>query len=129
MKRNKIKTARNRAEKEGDIVKAILDYLAYKKITAWRNQSGARFGYHTDKDGNRKQWAIRMSKKGVSDIIGIMPDGSGRILCLEVKTPKGKLTEEQALFLGEVVEKGGVAEVVRSIEDVQLLLQQALQEL
>ena len=99
--------------KETEIVKSILDYLGYKKIISWRNQSGMIFGSHKG-----KQWAVKMGKKGVADIIGVMPDGSGRIMCLEVKTEKGNPTQDQTDFLDSVKKAGGVAEIVRSIDDV-----------
>ena len=101
-------------EKETDIVSAILTYLAYKKVLAWRNQA---CGIAT-KNGHY----IRFGQKGIADIIGIMPNNSGKLLALEVKTQTGKLTEHQADFLADVVRQGGVGEVVRSIEDVQYVL-------
>jgi|TARA_R100000501_G_C2569793_1_gene77091 hypothetical protein len=104
-------------EKETDIVKAILDYLAYKHIIAWRNQSGMLISSYKGKER-----AIRLGKKGVADIIGVFPDGSGRIMCLEVKTQIGKPTPEQSEFLESVREAGGIAEIVRSIEDVIKLI-------
>ena len=103
-------------EKESDIVKAILTFLAYKKIPAWRNNSGMVF--LNDKKYGRR--AIKMGKAGVSDIIGCLPNG--RILCLEVKTAKGQPTELQADFLAEIIRNKGVAGIVRSIEDVEELL-------
>jgi len=63
-----------------------------------------------------KMWMGPMSNpKGVSDIIGIY---KGRFLAIEVKTPKGKVTEAQRAFIDRVNKEGGIAFVARSVEDV-----------
>lgn len=59
--------------------------------------------------------------KGPSDILGILSDG--RFLAVEVKTDKGRVSEDQAFFIAEVKRRGGIAFVARSIEDVQEGLQ------
>jgi len=102
--------------KEIEIVKTILEYLHYKRIPAWRNQSGMIF----IKDKKYGKRAIRMGKAGVSDIIGCLPNG--RILCLEVKTDKGKPTELQSEFIAEISRNNGLAGIVRSIEQLEELL-------
>jgi len=56
---------------ESQIVKAILDYLGYKKIFAWRINSGMIFG--TNAKG--KTYAHKLAPKGTSDILGILPGG------------------------------------------------------
>lgn len=64
-----------------------------------------------------KQWQGPMSQpRGVSDILGILPDG--RFLAIEVKTRTGRVSEYQASFLYEITKNGGVAFVARSVEDV-----------
>jgi len=72
-------------EKESDIVRTILEYLQLKKIVCWRNQSGMIFSEYKGKSR-----AIRMGVKGVSDIIAIYPNGSGRLWAIEVKANKNK---------------------------------------
>ncbi len=63
-----------------------------------------------------KQWQGPMSHpRGISDIIGIY---QGRFLAIEVKTPKGKLTDSQRAFIQRVNREGGIAFVARSVEDV-----------
>jgi hypothetical protein len=52
--------------------------------------------------------------KGVSDIIGIAP--GGRLLAIEVKAPKGKLTDDQRKFLVSVQDAGGIAFISRSVK-------------
>ena len=65
---------------------------------------------------------------GVSDILGILgsasigADGSlglGRLLAIEVKSSKGKATPDQASFLLQVNNRGGLGFIARSVEDVE----------
>jgi hypothetical protein len=57
------------------------------------------------------------AKKGVSDILGVLP--GGRFLAVEVKTRTGAIRPEQTAFLDEVRANGGLAMVVRSLEDLK----------
>lgn len=73
-----------------------------------------------------KNWAGLGSKPGVSDILGVLPDG--KLLAIEVKTPAGmKRTEArrkagekipQDFFHFEVARNGGVAFYATSSLDV-----------
>jgi len=98
---------------EAQIVKAILDYLAYTKIFSWRINSGMIFG--TNAKG--VSYAHKLAPKGTSDIIGILP--GGQFLAIEVKKPGGVLSESQKEFLDKVNALGGRAFVAYSIDDVQ----------
>lgn len=91
------------------IQKAILIYLQHLNIFAWRNNNTGLFDPRT-------QSYRAAPLKGISDIIGILPDG--RFLAIEVKTKKGKTTQEQLDFLNNIQYNGGVACVARNIEDV-----------
>lgn len=57
---------------------------------------------------------------GCSDLIGQLTDG--RFLAIECKSDKGQLTDEQQQFLDRVNRHGGVAGMVRSIDDAEGLL-------
>jgi hypothetical protein len=52
---------------------------------------------------------------GSADIIGVRSDG--KFLAIEVKIGKGRQTKEQAAFIEAVRASGGVAGVVRSVEE------------
>lgn len=52
---------------------------------------------------------------GSSDLIGWTADG--RFLALEVKTPKGRLSDTQAAFLDAVNRAGGIGACVRTPEE------------
>ena len=84
----------------------ILHYLNLKGIYAWKQNTGAM-----QVEGR----FIRFSSPGVSDIIGILPDG--RFLAIETKVT-GKLTRHQEVFLENIRERGGIAVVARLVDDV-----------
>lgn len=102
--------------KEADYQTAIQDYLQYKGIFAWKNHST---GIYNKKGGG---W-IPLGLTGVSDILGILPDG--RFLAIEVKKPGGKLTQNQIDFLDIINKNGGVAFMAITIDDVQAHLKLA----
>jgi hypothetical protein len=64
-----------------------------------------------------------MGRKGVSDILGVLP--GGRALAVEVKRPGGKPTPSQADFLREVSQAGGLALVITSVEEIRAALEEA----
>lgn len=106
--------------KEQIIQNSILNYLLLDNRVAWAhrmNTGAARYGAK----GNER--FIRFGFPGCSDIVGQLKDG--RILCLEVKRPKGKATELQQSFIDLVNKNNGVAGVVRSIDDAAAIITNA----
>jgi hypothetical protein len=77
-------------------------------VVIWRNESGV-----AEHHGRYVRYGLQ---KGSSDLIGILKP-TGRLLALEVKTPKGRLRKEQELFLNLVRNMGGFACVVTSPEE------------
>lgn len=63
-----------------------------------------------------KIWGGPMMERGFPDLVGEIPPG-GRALYIEVKTPKGRLSEEQEAFLERKRSRGAVAFVARSPHD------------
>ena len=55
------------------------------------------------------------STPGVPDILGIW---QGKLLGIECKTQKGKLSHHQEKFIERINREGGIAFVARSIDDV-----------
>ena len=103
--------------REKDIENLILKYLNILPSTfAWKNNTT---GVYDEKRGcyrsTKNKWAIN----GVSDILGIR---NGRLLAIEVKTPSGKVTQEQQQFIDRVNKEGGIAGVARSIADARAIL-------
>ena len=53
---------------------------------------------------------------GVADLTAIK---EGRVLFIEVKTPRGRQSENQILFGNDVRTHGGTYKVVRSLDDIR----------
>ena len=105
---------------EAQTQKAILDYLAVKRIWHVRMNSGVM---KTEKS------FVRFGRPGMADILA-MPkvkctDGVHNVLMtfivpvwIEVKGLKGKQSEAQVLFQKEVEAEGHLYVLARSLEDV-----------
>lgn len=88
--------------KEADIVKAILKYLkTVPKCFSWKEHGGM---YGT---------------AGIPDIIACI---GGRFYGFEVKTEDGKPTKLQEATIRKIKNAGGIALVVRSVEDVKAVI-------
>ena len=67
---------------------------------------------------------------GISDIIAILPERNrklkkrkGVFVAIEVKSPTGKISEEQQQFINSVNANGGIGAVVRNINDLEKLFE------
>ncbi len=58
-------------------------------------------------------WGAVSGLRGVSDILGILPDG--RLLAVECKTTKGNMTADQDEFQTRISENNGVVCCMRSV--------------
>jgi hypothetical protein len=97
---------------ESKLVKAALEYLSYRGIGVWRNNTGAVVSVYK----GRKR-IIRYGKKGSSDIIGLIP--GGRFIGVECKQPKEKQTLDQRLFQQFIESLGGLYVLARNLDDIQ----------
>jgi len=102
--------------KESQIQRAILDYLKLRGIFCWRNNSLA---VPIIDKYNRRHY-IRTGMKGLPDIFCLLPSV---LLMLEVKTARGKLSDEQKAFFEKAKELGHYCVVVKSVEDVEKILE------
>jgi hypothetical protein len=99
---------------EGDIQTAILNYLVGELgIYAWRNNNTGVFDPKSGQFRALGAYAI----KGVADILGVLPDG--KLLAIEVKTAKGRVSKHQKAFISRVNKSGGLAFVARSVDEVK----------
>ena len=99
---------------EGDLVKSCLEYLAAKKIFAWRQNTMGVF------DPSKGVYRKFTGLPGVSDILGIINVGGvGRFFSCECKIKPRKPTEDQELFMEKVTENGGYALLVYSIDELE----------
>ncbi len=94
---------------EQSIQSAILQYLRFKGIFCWKNNTAGIYV-------RSRNTYIPSHAPGVSDILGILKDG--RFLAIEVKAPKGRISPHQQQFIDEINARGGVAFVARSVEEV-----------
>lgn len=98
---------------EKQIENSILEYLETRRdCIAWKNQS---VGVYDPKRNKFRKSKNRFHKNGVSDIICMMKDGF--VLFLEVKTQKGRQTEDQKKFEQNCDSMNQFYRVVRSIEE------------
>ena len=105
------------------VLRKVLDACGRGEVRLFRNNVGAL----EDKNGRIVRYGLC---KGSSDLIGwrsvmVTPDMVGQrvavFVALEVKD-KGRLTQEQQVFLGVVACAGGIAAEVRSVEDAEAAL-------
>jgi hypothetical protein len=107
-----------RGGEETRLVKQILDYLAYKRIWAYRVNTGGLL--------NQTGRLVRFGVPGHPDIVARMRpvhpnEGSGRVLWIEAKAAKGRLSEHQVAWKGRAEEYGDTFIVARCLEDVSCL--------
>lgn len=88
---------------EKDIVKAIMKYLkTVPHCFAWKEHGGM---YGT---------------AGIPDIIACV---DGRFYAFEVKTETGKPTKLQEAAIRKILNAGGVAVIVRSVDEVRAVME------
>ena len=107
-------------ETEAQIQKAIMQWGQYKKVLMHRINV---IGTPLHKDGLT---VYRPStNKGMADIHAtVLVEGIPVSVWLEVKTKKGRISDNQKAFQESVESAGGFYYVVRSIDDVDLVIQQ-----
>ena len=102
-----------RALRETDIVKACLDYLAARRIFAWRSNSGGVVGEYK----GRRRFVRFNSAPGMADICAVLP--GGKFAAIECKRPGQHSTPEQLRFQNAVAAAGGLALEVHSVDELQ----------
>lgn len=92
---------------KGGVMEQVRLHLGKKPdLVLFRNQAG--------RVEIRGQWQTYGLHNGASDLVGLLAP-SGRFFAIELKSPSGKVGEEQARFL-ELIEKfGGYACVVSGV--------------
>ena len=111
-------------ETEAQIQKTILQWGAYKKILMHRINV---IGTPLHKAG--KTIYRPSTNKGMADIHATVVVGDIPVsVWLEVKTKKGRISENQRAFNDVITRAGGFYYVVRSIDDVELALAEVRQK-
>lgn len=101
---------------EAQVQKACLEFLAWKQIFHWRNNSGGVVADYTNKQGQTKSRFMRYGHSGSSDIIAIYP--GGRMWLIEVKRPGGALSDNQISFLAHARQRGAIVTIAESVDDL-----------
>ena len=92
---------------ERQIQQAIRLAVQGPDLVLWRNN----VGHGVLSDGRHIDYGLAV---GSADLVGIC---AGRFFALEVKSPTGRVSDDQMTWLALVRSKGGFAAVVRSVED------------
>lgn len=96
---------------ESLVMRAIGEYLEYKRYTFWRQNNFATF----DVTKHIHRAMPKYSLKGVSDFILLK---NGKVYFIEAKAPKGVQSPEQKKFRAQVEEAGAVYILARSLDDL-----------
>lgn len=104
---------------EKEIENSILAYLQTQKGFFWKNQS---VGVWDNVKKTYRKPNNRFHINGVADILGCLP--GGKFIAFEVKTKRGRATQNQKDFLQRISMLGGKAVIVKSIAEVEAILEE-----
>jgi len=104
---------------ETQISKECGDFLSLNHIPNWR--TGVYHGKFTP-FGSKKSRVIKTGVAGLSDRQFLMPDG--KTAYLEIKTEKGKQSQEQRDFETTCIKWNAPYFIVRSVNDLAEILQE-----
>ena len=90
-----------------ELTNKVIDYIYRQGGYAWRNSS---MGVYDQRAGAYRTAA----KKGVSDVLACF---QGRLIAIEIKIGKDRLSPEQIGFTRNIIHAGGVAFIATSFED------------
>lgn len=112
---------------EHTIQKGIVNVLTYglpKDAAFWAVPNGGTRKTITTKGGKTISLeGMRLKAEGVkSGVSDLMILWRGRLICLEVKTEKGRQSRNQKDWEEEITQAGGLYKVVRSVDDVRSFL-------
>ncbi|WP_169720680.1 VRR-NUC domain-containing protein [Thermodesulfovibrio yellowstonii] len=107
----KVCSRKKKNNEESCLVRACIELLVLKGYFPIRNNSGMLV--IKEKDRTR---AVKMGMKGSADIIACSPEG--KFVAIECKTSRGRLSKAQQEFLNKVQSIGGIALVIRNIDDL-----------
>jgi hypothetical protein len=96
--------------------KAVIALLSGIGYIVWRNNTTGIW------DAKKQVFRKHHGRVGIPDVIGYQKK-TGRFIAVEIKAGKDKLSPEQDFFIKEVNRFGGIAMVVRSVDDLLEQLQ------
>jgi hypothetical protein len=101
-----------KSPRESDLVRAVLQLLALRKIPAWRQNAGVV------KVGKR---LIRLGPAGSPDVVAVIPP-AGRLLACECKAKGGRLRPAQRAVRDNLTAAGAAYLVITDIRDLDKAL-------
>lgn len=102
---------------ESPLITHILGTLGNIRIKAWRNNTTGIW------DAKKKKWRkFKNQLRGVSDILGILPDG--KFLAIECKTKNTARSKEQQDFIVDINNTGGTGLFAMTVDDVLEILKE-----
>lgn len=108
--------------READVLASVLEYLQKVAepmgLVVWHARMNSGLDTSARPVGGNR--FVRYGFRGCPDILGQLP--GGRLLALECKRPTGRLSREQKAFLAKARDGGALAEVVRSVDEVDRLV-------
>lgn len=109
----------NRVPKEAEVLRAVREYLAARRVWHVRTNSG---GMKTAEG----RW-MTFGAVGLPDIQAIYPTGEhrGKLFAIEVKRPGGRLSDGQIAMMKAIRAHGAIALVAEGVEDVERCLADA----
>jgi hypothetical protein len=101
---------------ESYVLESTLQLFAAEKIYAMRMNSGALM---VESKGG-KRYPVKLHDRGTADILAIVPSKTLLFMPLwvELKAPKGKLSEDQVGFRDDVVRRGHSYLVVTETDQI-----------
>jgi hypothetical protein len=104
--------------KEADVLRAVDQWLAVKRIPHWRVNSGGL------KDSHGR--LVRFGAKGMADFYAIGPAPEGKSIWIECKRPDGGVVSAaQREFLDCINRHSGVGIIVHSVEELEEQLKES----
>lgn len=106
------------------LVGAVVAYLNARGGYAWKNQTGVL------PVGGRY---VHAGRRGLPDVIGVWPEDwdwgpephvgrIGRLIAVECKTGRGRLTADQRCVHAELEKRGALVLTIRNISDLEAAL-------
>ena len=105
-----------RQEKEVDVQRAILEWLEWKHIFHYRNNSGA---FVFPETATHKRRFFKAGVVGAPDIVCVV---KGQYVGIECKASKGRQSENQKEFQRQLEAAGGRYVLAYSVDDVSAAL-------
>lgn len=104
---------------ETQLVRAVLDALAAKRVWAWRCNSGALILGR----GTSAERFLRGAPKGSPDVLGVVPGSRGQLFGIECKSPTGKQNANQKQWELRAEQHHVRYGVARSVSDALELIE------